>query len=143
MSGTVVGAAEPRPARALRTVHLSPSVFGVLIVAVFTGTIGLAMATGTWQLTGRPATGGGGGPGGVPQGQAVTEVKGWMPVGDVAEAGDVPLAELLAAFGLPADTPPSTSIKELESETFSVPALREWLAGRPPASSAPPSAEAP
>ena len=56
-----------------------------------------------------------------------------MAVGDVATAWDVPLAELLAAFALPADTPPSAALKDLESEQFSVPALRDWLAARGPA----------
>jgi hypothetical protein len=42
----------------------------------------------------------------------------------------VPLPEILAAFDLPADTPPATALKDLESDQFSVPALREWLGAR-------------
>ena len=56
-----------------------------------------------------------------------------MAVGDVATAWGVPLAEMLAAFALPPDTPPSTALKDLESELFSVTALRDWLAARGPA----------
>jgi hypothetical protein len=95
------------------------------------------MTSGAWQTTGRTAAGGGqGGQGGgqqaVPQGGSATDVKGWMAVGDVAAAWGVPLPELLAAFGLPADTAPSTALKDLESELFSVSALRDWLTARGP-----------
>jgi hypothetical protein len=65
-----------------------------------------------------------------PQGRTVTEIKGWMAVGDVADAWGVPLPELLAAFGLPAGTPPSAALKDLESDLFSVQALRDWLDAR-------------
>jgi hypothetical protein len=57
-------------------------------------------------------------------------VKGWMAIGDVAEAAGVDLVEILAAFALPAGTPPSTPVKDLESDAFSVAALRTWLAER-------------
>jgi hypothetical protein len=53
-----------------------------------------------------------------------------MAIGDVAEAAGVDLDEILAAFDLPADTPPATELKELESDAFSVSALRTWLAER-------------
>jgi hypothetical protein len=65
-----------------------------------------------------------------PQGESVTEIKGWMAIGDVASAWNVPLPEILAAFDLPAGTPPATALKDLESDLFSVPALRDWLAAR-------------
>ena len=65
-----------------------------------------------------------------PQGESVAEVKGWMTIGDVAAAWETPLPELLAAFDLPAGTEPSTALKDLESDLFSVPALRDWLEAR-------------
>jgi hypothetical protein len=55
-----------------------------------------------------------------------------MAIGDVADAWGVPLADVLAAFGLSSDTPPATELRELESERFSVPALRSWLTSRGP-----------
>jgi hypothetical protein len=61
---------------------------------------------------------------------AASDVKGWMAIGDVAAANGVDLAEILEAFGLPADTPPDTAVKDLESDVFSVTALRAWLAER-------------
>jgi len=53
-----------------------------------------------------------------------------MAIGDVADAWAVPLPELLAAFELPADTAPATALKDLESDLFSVTALRDWLQAR-------------
>ena len=110
-----------------RTLPLPRVAYGLLILAVFLGTIGVAMATGAWQTSGRTTAGG---ERVAPQGVTVTEIKGWMALGDVATAWKVPLPELLAAFGLPEDTAPSTAIKDLESDQFSMTGLRSWLAAR-------------
>jgi hypothetical protein len=107
--------------------RIPPTAYGFLVVAVFAGVVGFGMASGTFQTTGRTAAGGARVE---PQGETVTEIKGWMAVGDVALAWNVPLPEVLAAFELPADTAPSTALKDLESDLFSVPALRDWLEGR-------------
>ena len=71
------------------------------MIAVFVGVIGIGMASGTFQTTGKTTAGG---ERVAPQGESVTEIKGWMAIGDVADAWSVPLPEVLAAFGLPADT---------------------------------------
>jgi hypothetical protein len=113
-----------RPASRRR---IPSAAYGVLVVAVFTGVIGIGMVSGTFQTTGRTTAGGGRV---APQGEVVTEIKGWMAIGDVADAWSVPLPELLAAFELSPDTPASTPLKELESDLFSVQGLREWLAAR-------------
>ncbi len=107
--------------------RIPPVVFGVLVIAIFAGVIGASMASGTFQTTGRTTAGGGRV---APQGETVTEIKGWMAIGDVAAAWNVPLPEILAAFALPADTPSATALKDLESDVFSVSALRAWLATR-------------
>lgn len=116
-------AAEPAAPRR----RVPPFAYGALVVAVFAGVIGLGMASGTFQTSGRTTAGG---ERVAPQGESVMEVKGWMAIGDVAAAWDAPLPEILAAFGLPADTPPATALKDLESDRFSVPALRAWLGAR-------------
>ena len=113
------------PARPRR--RILPAAYGLLVIAVFAGVIGIGMASGTFQTTGRTTAGGGRV---APQGETVTEIKGWMAIGDVASAWNVPLPEILAAFDLPADTPPATALKDLESEMFSVSALRDWLGAR-------------
>jgi hypothetical protein len=58
------------------------------------------------------------------------EARGWMTLAQIAEANDLDVAEILAAFGLPASTDPATELRDLESEAFSVAALRDWLAER-------------
>jgi hypothetical protein len=131
--------------------RIKPIVFGILVSAIFFGTVGVTMAAGIWQATGRTGAGpdagagagggsgessgplerSGGGQGSGDEGGAGTaNVKGWMAIGDVADAAGVDLAEILAAFALPAGTPSSTPVKDLESDAFSVAALRIWLAER-------------
>jgi hypothetical protein len=120
--------------------RIKPIAFGVLVVALFAGTIGVTMAAGAWQTTGRTAAGAGAGSGSGPGAGAETgsaegatsssDVKGWMAIGDVAAAAGVDLPVIIAAFALPADTPPETALKDLESDVFSVTALRTWLAER-------------
>jgi hypothetical protein len=104
--------------------RIPAAAYGALVLIVFLGTVGVAMASGAWATSGRTT---GGGEEVTLSGETAAEVKGWMTIGDVAEAFDVPLAEILDAFELPADTPPATAVKDLESDLFSVAALREWL----------------
>jgi hypothetical protein len=113
------------PSASRRTIP--PAAFGLLVIAVFAGVIGIGMASGTFLTSGRTTAGG---ERVAPQGENAAEIKGWMAIGDVADAWAVPLPEIVAAFGLPADTAPSAALKDLESDRFSVPALREWLAAR-------------
>jgi hypothetical protein len=63
------------------------------------------------------------------------EVRGWMTVAEVASAYEVPVTELYARFGVPANTPPTTQLKDLEpvAPGFNVTALRDWLRARPAA----------
>ncbi len=117
----VAQAAAPAPARR----RIPPLAYGLLVVAIFAGVIGVGMAGGTFQTSGRTTAEG---ERVAPQGESVTEIKGWMAIGDVADAWTVPLADIVAAFELPADTAPSTALKDLESDLFSVTALRDWLA---------------
>lgn len=113
------------PARPRR--RIPPVAYGLLVIAVFAGVVAIGMASGTFQTTGRTTAGGGRV---APQGETVTEIKGWMAIGDVASAWNVSLPEILVEFGLPANTPPATPLKDLESDLFSVRALRDWLEAR-------------
>ncbi len=126
-SETVTAASAPTPAPAVTRRRIPPLAYGILVIAVFAGVIGMGMASGTFQTSGRTAAGG---EQVAPQGETTTEIKGWMALGDVATAWKVPLPEILAAFALPADTPASTALKDLESDLFSVTALRDWLDAR-------------
>jgi hypothetical protein len=115
------------PQRPVSRRRIPPIAYGLFVVAVFAGVIGIGMASGTFQTTGKTTAGG---ERVAPQGETVSEIKGWMAIGDVADAWSVPLPELLAAFELPADTAPSTALKDLESDLFSVSGLREWVEAR-------------
>jgi hypothetical protein len=117
----------PVPARAAGRRRIPTAAYGILVIAVFAGVIGAGMASGTFLTAGKTTAGG---ERVAPQGVTVTEIKGWMTLGDVATAWGVPLEEIIAAFQLPSDTGPATAIKDLESDLFSVTALRYWLAAR-------------
>ncbi|HYO44977.1 MAG TPA: hypothetical protein VES19_17400 [Candidatus Limnocylindrales bacterium] len=107
--------------------RIPPVAYGLLVIAIFAGVIGIGMASGTFQTTGKTTAGG---ERVAPQGESVTEIKGWMAIGEVANAWAVPLPELLAAFDLPADTAATMPLKDLESDVFSVMALRDWIGAR-------------
>ncbi|MCL5107539.1 MAG: hypothetical protein M1401_01430 [Chloroflexi bacterium] len=107
--------------------RLNPYVFGIAVLVIFLGSVFTAQAAGYWSISGRVTTAG--------EKVAATganpdEIKGWMTVGEVVNAYKLDQKEFLAAFELPADTPDSTAIKDLESETFSVTKLRDWLKQR-------------
>lgn len=106
---------------------INPFIYGVLILVLFFGVIGGAKAAGVWSVSGKLTSSG---EKVLPTGATPDEVKGWMTLNDVAKAYNVPVAEILAAFDLPADTPSTAQIKSLESETFSTLNLRTWLKAR-------------
>jgi len=104
-------------------------VFGIGVVALFLGVILGAQLLGMLNTSGRVDA-----KGNQVQikGTDVTELKGWMTLGDIATAYKVPLQEILTAFKLPAETPGTTAIKDLEGqgENLSTTTLRAWLAER-------------
>ena len=106
---------------------INPVIYGIAILVIFFGTIGVAQATGMWSISGKVTA----------TGEKVEltssnpdDIKGWMTIGDVATNFGIPLPELLQAFALPADTPATTAIKDLESDAFSTTNLRTWLTER-------------
>jgi hypothetical protein len=106
---------------------IRPFIYGVLVLALFFGVIGGAKAAGVWSVSGKLTSTG---EKVQPTGTNVDEIKGWMTLHDVSSAYKVPIAEILAAFDLPADTPGTVQLKSLESPTFSPANLRTWLAAR-------------
>jgi hypothetical protein len=104
---------------------INPFVFGLIIIVLFFGLLGGAKAVGVWSVSGKLTSSG---EKALPTGQSVDEIKGWMTLGDVTKAYNVSLADIIAEFELPADTPGSAQPKSLESEKFSVTDLRAWIA---------------
>ena len=107
--------------------RVNPFVFGALVLAIFLGTIVGAQAAGLWSVSGKV---GAGGEQVVVTGTNVEEIKGWMTLGDVSKAYNIPVADIVAAFDQPADTDPAKQIKDMESDKFSPTNLRTWLKER-------------
>jgi len=107
--------------------HIKPVFFGILVLAIFLGTILGFQAAGIWSVSGKITSSG---DAVQPSADDVETIKGWMTLDQITTVYNVPLAELLAQFNLPADTPASTAIKDLETEEFSVTNLRTWLLSR-------------
>ena len=107
--------------------RINPFIYGVLALGIFLGTILAFQSAGIWSISGKVSNNGAPV---APSSSDVSTIKGWMTLEEVAAAFDAPVGEILSAFNLPADTPSTTPIKDLESDTFSVTSLRTWLEGR-------------
>jgi hypothetical protein len=107
--------------------RINPIVYGILVLTVFFGTILGFQAAGVWSISGKVTSGGNAVQ---PSAEDVNTIKGWMTLDQIATTYTVPLPELLQQFELPANTPPTTAIKDLESDLFSVTNLRTWLQAR-------------
>jgi hypothetical protein len=103
---------------------INPLVYGVLVVIVFLGIIFGFQQAGVWSTSGKVTSSG---QRVEPSGSDVNTVKGWMTLEQISTAYNVPVADILSAFDLPADTPANTALKDLESENFDIPTLRTWL----------------
>lgn len=121
-----------------RSVRVPAWVFAVTALAVGASVVTGAQAAGWWVSGGLSASASqagatGGSEQAAPTGTDPAEVKGWMTVQQIVDAYAVPVAELYAAFGVPAGTPATTELKDLEGLSggrFEVTALRDWLAAR-------------
>lgn len=74
-----------------------------------------------------------------PSAADVNTIKGWMTLEHIKTTFNVPLADLLKQVYLPADTPPTTAIKDLETGLFSVTSLRTWLQNHTQSADVPPT----
>jgi hypothetical protein len=107
--------------------RINPFLYGVFVLAVFLGTILGFQAAGIWSVSGKITTSG---ESVQPISSDVNSIKGWMTLEQISLAFNVPVKDILKQFELPADTAPSTAIKDLETEVFSVTNLRIWLQSR-------------
>ncbi len=107
--------------------RINPIVYGFIVLIIFFGTILGFQAAGVWSISGKVTSSG---DAVQPSAADVNSIQGWMTLDQITTTYNVPLAELLQKFELPADTPPTTAIKDLESELFSVTNLRTWLQSR-------------
>jgi hypothetical protein len=107
--------------------RIHPFIYGVLVLAVFLGTIFGFQAAGFWSVSGKLTADG---EAVQPSAVDVNTIKGWMTLEQITASYDVPLAEILEQFDLPRGTPATTAIKDLESDLFFVTELRAWLVDR-------------
>jgi hypothetical protein len=107
--------------------RINPYLYGVFVLVIFLGVILGFQAAGIWSVSGKTT---GDGQAVQPAAEDVNTIKGWMTLEQIVTIYHVPLTEILAQFNLPADTPISAAIKDLESDTFSVTELRTWLISR-------------
>lgn len=113
----------------------------VLAILLGGGVVVAAQVSGHWATTGRDAlgsasgavasTGTGQGPESAAVPASPDDVKGWMTIQQVVDAGFPGVTEsaLRAEFGIPATVPASTALKELDGSVsgFDMTALRAWL----------------
>jgi hypothetical protein len=103
---------------------INPIVYGVIVVTVFLGIIGGFQLAGIWSTSGKVSASG---ERIEPSAADVNSIKGWMTLEQVSSTFNIPLADILSTFNLPPDTPPSTALKDLESDSFDIPTLRLWV----------------
>jgi len=106
---------------------INPFVYGTVVLVMFLGVIFGFQQAGVWSISGKVDTTG---KAIQPSAADVNTIKGWMTLEQVSATFGVPVADMLSAFKLPADMPPSTAMKDLESETFDITLLRAWLLER-------------
>ena len=96
----------------------------MIVVIVFLGIIVGFQQAGMWSTSGKVSASG---ERVQPSAADVDTIKGWMTLEQVSNTFNIPVTDILSAFDLPADTPPSTALKDLENDSFDIPALRTWL----------------
>jgi len=106
---------------------INPFVYGAVVLVVFLGVIFGFQGAGVWSTSGKVDVSG---KSIQPSAADVNSIKGWMTLEQVSTTFGVPVPEILSAFNLPADTPASTALKDMESDTFDITALRTWLQNR-------------
>ncbi len=121
--------------------RINPILYGVLVIGLFMGTILGFQSAGIWSISGKVTASG---EQVQPDAANVETIKGWMTLEQISTTYNVSLQEMIARFSLPADTPITTAVKDLESDTFDTTALRDWLQSRlQPGAPAPESTPAP
>ena len=106
---------------------INPFVYGSVVLMVFLGVIFGFQRAGVWSTSGKVDVSG---KSIQPSAADVNSIKGWMTLEQVSTTFGVPVPEILSAFNLPADTPVSTALKDMESDTFDITGLRTWLQNR-------------
>ncbi len=101
--------------------RINPFLMPILLVLALLGTVFTAQALGTWSVSGRDAID--------VSKMIAADLKGWMTLEQVMDGLKISQSELYALGNIPADTPTSTTLKELE-QVVEVSTLRDILSAR-------------
>ncbi len=112
--------------------RIHPILYGILVLALFFGTILGFQAAGVWSVSGKVTASG---EQVQPLSSDVNTLKGWMTLEQVSNTYNVSLEEISQQFNLPGDISSETALKDLESDSFDVTTLRDWLEARQTAAS--------
>jgi hypothetical protein len=94
---------------------INPIAYGFIVLIVFFGIILGFQSAGIWSTSGKVDSSG---KAIQPSGTDPSTIKGWMTLDQIGNTYNIPLEEILAQFNLPAETPATTALKDLESDTF-------------------------
>ncbi len=101
--------------------RINPFLMPILLILALLGTVFTAQALGTWSVSGRDAID--------VSKMTAADLKGWMTLEQVIDSLKISQGELYALGNIPADTPTSTALKELE-QIVEVSTLRDILSAR-------------
>lgn len=112
-----------------RSVTLSPYLYAAIGLLLLFGTVQASKAMEFWTTSGRVT---GAGEAVLLTGNDPLEIKGWMTLDQIATAYKLPVSELKAGVGIPADVPDTTELKKVEQLVpgFSAQRVRDWLLER-------------
>jgi hypothetical protein len=94
----------------------------LLVGTALLGSVGIAQATGLWEVSGKQAIA----PGGLTSSE---DVRGWMTLQQIADGFGLGLNDLYRLAGVPQEVPPETALKDLEAQLtdFETSGVREAL----------------
>lgn len=94
----------------------------LLVATALLGSVGIAQATGLWEVSGKQAIA----PGGLTSSE---DVRGWMTLQQIADGFGLGLDDLYHLAGVPQEVPPETALKDLEAvlTDFETSSVREAL----------------
>ena len=113
-------------------------VYPIIALVVFLGIIQLSTLTPYWDTANRGLPSLAAGPAPESAGEVAlvdtAEIKGSWSLADAATTFEVPASEIRSHFGIPADVPETTALKDLAQSApgFETSLLREWLKERSP-----------
>jgi hypothetical protein len=114
-----------------KTTSVNAYVLAILGLFLLLAPVFIAKSMNLWSTSGKLT---GSGEKIAATGTNPSEIKGWMTIKEVLDAYKVPQEEFYTKFGIPADLPVTSQIKEIEkiAPGFSTDGLRTWLTERTP-----------